>query len=98
MTAPDLAVVAAKAALDYAGVDPVQVEETVFGYCARQAGNGPSPANIRPSEMLRRRAKRGGGYLVRQRRHGHDAGAGKSLIRFIQSSIYTGCHVHQPGS
>ena len=43
MTAPDLGVVAAKAALDRAGVRPEQVEETIFG-CARQAGNGPNPA------------------------------------------------------
>lgn len=43
MTSPDLGVVAAKAALERAGVRPDQVEETIFG-SARQAGNGPNPA------------------------------------------------------
>lgn len=43
MTAPDLGVTAAKAALERAGVSPSDVEETIFG-CARQAGNGPNPA------------------------------------------------------
>jgi acetyl-CoA C-acetyltransferase len=43
LTSPDLGVVAAKAALDRAGVSPEQVEETIFG-SARQAGNGPNPA------------------------------------------------------
>lgn len=43
MTSPDLGVVAAKAALERAGVHPEQVEETIFG-SARQAGNGPNPA------------------------------------------------------
>lgn len=43
MTSPDLGVVAAKAALDRAGIMPDQVEETIFG-SARQAGNGPNPA------------------------------------------------------
>jgi acetyl-CoA C-acetyltransferase len=43
MTAPDLGVVAAKAALERAGVSSSDVEETIFG-CARQAGNGPNPA------------------------------------------------------
>jgi len=43
MTAPDLGVVAAKAAFERAGVSPDQIEETIFG-CARQAGNGPNPA------------------------------------------------------
>lgn len=43
MTSPDLGVVAAKAALDRAGITPDQVEETIFG-SARQAGNGPNPA------------------------------------------------------
>jgi acetyl-CoA C-acetyltransferase len=42
MTSPDLGVAAAKAALERAGVDPVLVEETIFG-SARQAGNGPNP-------------------------------------------------------
>lgn len=43
MTSPDLGVVAAKAAMDRAGISPDQVEETIFG-SARQAGNGPNPA------------------------------------------------------
>lgn len=43
MTAPDLGVAAAKAALERAGLSPSDVEETIFG-CARQAGNGPNPA------------------------------------------------------
>jgi acetyl-CoA C-acetyltransferase len=43
MTSPDLGVLAAKAALERAGVSPEQVEETIFG-SARQAGNGPNPA------------------------------------------------------
>jgi len=43
MTSPDLGVVAAKAAMERAGVKPEQVEETIFG-SARQAGNGPNPA------------------------------------------------------
>lgn len=43
LTAADMAVVAAKAALERAGVAPNQVEETIFGN-ARQAGGGPNPA------------------------------------------------------
>jgi acetyl-CoA C-acetyltransferase len=43
MTAADLGVVAAKAAIERAGVDPAQIEETIFGN-ARQAGGGPNPA------------------------------------------------------
>ena len=43
MTAADLGVVAAKAAIERAGVRPEQVEETIFG-CARQAGGGPNVA------------------------------------------------------
>jgi acetyl-CoA C-acetyltransferase len=43
MTAADLGVVAAKAALERAGVNPGQIEETIFGN-ARQAGGGPNPA------------------------------------------------------
>jgi acetyl-CoA C-acetyltransferase len=41
--AVDLGIVAARAALDAAGVDPGQVDETVAGH-GRQAGNGPNPA------------------------------------------------------
>src|SRR5215471_17843422 len=43
MTAADMGVAAAKAALERAGVHPEQVEETIFGN-ARQAGGGPNPA------------------------------------------------------
>ena len=43
LSAADLGVVAAKAALERAGVQPQQVEETIFGN-ARQAGGGPNPA------------------------------------------------------
>ena len=43
MSAPDMGVVAAKAAMERAGVQPQQVEETIFGN-ARQAGGGPNPA------------------------------------------------------
>ena len=43
MSAADMGVVAAKAAMDRAGVQPQQVEETIFGN-ARQAGGGPNPA------------------------------------------------------
>ncbi|MFI5111919.1 MAG: thiolase family protein [Terriglobales bacterium] len=43
LSAVDMGVVAAKAALERAGVSPDQVEETIFGN-ARQAGGGPNPA------------------------------------------------------
>lgn len=43
LSAADMGVVAAKAALERAGVEPQQVEETIFGN-ARQAGGGPNPA------------------------------------------------------
>ena len=43
LSAPELGVVAAKAAMERAGVQPQQVEETIFGN-ARQAGGGPNPA------------------------------------------------------
>ncbi len=43
LSAVDIGVVAAKAALERAGVQPQQVEETIFGN-ARQAGGGPNPA------------------------------------------------------
>ncbi len=43
MTATDMGVVAAKAAMERAGVQPQQIEETIFGN-ARQAGGGPNPA------------------------------------------------------
>src|ERR1700756_220319 len=42
-TAADMGVVAAKAAIERAGVRPEQIEETIFGN-ARQAGGGPNPA------------------------------------------------------
>jgi acetyl-CoA C-acetyltransferase len=41
--AVDLGVAAARAALDAAGLDPGEVDETVAGH-GRQAGNGPNPA------------------------------------------------------
>ena len=43
MTAADMGVVAAKAAIERAGIRPDQIEETIFGN-ARQAGGGPNPA------------------------------------------------------
>ena len=43
LTAVDLGVVAAKAAIERAGIEPQQIEETIFGN-ARQAGGGPNPA------------------------------------------------------
>lgn len=43
LSAADMGVVAAKAALERAGVQPQQVEETIFGN-GRQAGGGPNPA------------------------------------------------------
>jgi acetyl-CoA C-acetyltransferase len=43
ITAADMGVVAAKAAIERAGVRPDQIEETIFGN-ARQAGGGPNPA------------------------------------------------------
>jgi acetyl-CoA C-acetyltransferase len=43
MTAADMGVVAAQAAIERAGIRSDQVEETVFGN-ARQAGGGPNPA------------------------------------------------------
>jgi acetyl-CoA C-acetyltransferase len=42
-TAPDLGVVAAKAALERAQVPPEEIDEVIFGH-ARQAGNGPNPS------------------------------------------------------
>ncbi|MFZ0417176.1 MAG: acetyl-CoA C-acetyltransferase [Candidatus Sulfotelmatobacter sp.] len=43
LAAADIGVVAAKAAIERAGIQPEQVEETIFGN-ARQAGGGPNPA------------------------------------------------------
>jgi acetyl-CoA C-acetyltransferase len=43
LTASDMGVIAAKAAMERAGIQPEQVEETIFGN-ARQAGGGPNPA------------------------------------------------------
>src|SRR5438874_2523226 len=43
MTAADLGVVAASAAMQRAGVEPSQIDETIFGN-ARQAGGGPNVA------------------------------------------------------
>lgn len=42
-TAADMGTLAAKAAIERAGVRPDQIEETIFGN-ARQAGGGPNPA------------------------------------------------------
>src|SRR6202165_839895 len=42
-TAADMGVAAAKAAMERAGIEPAQVEETIFGN-ARQAGGGPNVA------------------------------------------------------
>ena len=42
-TAADMGIVAAKAAMDRAGIQPAQIEETIFGN-ARQAGGGPNVA------------------------------------------------------
>jgi acetyl-CoA C-acetyltransferase len=43
LTSADMGTVAAKAAIERAGIEPEQVEETIFG-SARQAGGGPNPA------------------------------------------------------
>jgi acetyl-CoA C-acetyltransferase len=43
LTAADIGVVAAKAAIDRAGVERARVDEAIFG-CARQAGGGPNVA------------------------------------------------------
>jgi acetyl-CoA C-acetyltransferase len=43
LTAADMGVVAAKAAIERAGVRPEQIDESIFGN-ARQAGGGPNPA------------------------------------------------------
>jgi len=43
LTAPDLGVLVARAALSRAGIEPAEVEEVIFGH-ARQAGNGPNSA------------------------------------------------------
>jgi len=43
LSAADMGVVAAKAAMERAGIEPGQVEEVIFGN-ARQAGGGPNPA------------------------------------------------------
>jgi acetyl-CoA C-acetyltransferase len=43
LSAADMGVVAAKAALERSGAQPQQIEETIFGN-ARQAGGGPNPA------------------------------------------------------
>jgi len=43
LTAADMGVVAAQAAIEHAGIQSEQVEETIFGN-ARQAGGGPNPA------------------------------------------------------
>jgi acetyl-CoA C-acetyltransferase len=42
-TAADMGTIAAKSAIERAGITPEQIEETIFGN-ARQAGGGPNPA------------------------------------------------------
>jgi len=64
LSTADMGVLAAKAALERAGVQPQQVEETIFGN-ARQSGGGPNPA---------RQISICSG--IPQRRHGHGDGAG----------------------
>src|SRR5256885_12672209 len=43
LTAADMGTIAAQAAMERAGVQPAQIEETIFGN-ARQAGGGPNVA------------------------------------------------------
>src|ERR1700692_4131367 len=43
LTAADMGVAAAKAAVERAGIEPAQIEETIIGN-ARQAGGGPNVA------------------------------------------------------
>ncbi|MGO9271036.1 MAG: thiolase family protein [Terriglobia bacterium] len=43
LTAPDLGVIAARAALERAGIAADEIDAAIFGH-ARQAGNGPNPA------------------------------------------------------
>ncbi|MGA7376944.1 MAG: thiolase family protein, partial [Candidatus Sulfotelmatobacter sp.] len=43
LTSADMGTAAAKAAVERAGIEPDQIEETIFG-SARQAGGGPNPA------------------------------------------------------
>ncbi len=43
LTAADMGVLAAKAGMERAGIEPAQVDEAIFGN-ARQAGGGPNPA------------------------------------------------------
>src|SRR6202167_3559059 len=43
LTSADMGVVAAKAAIERAAIQPAQIEETIFGN-ARQAGGGPNVA------------------------------------------------------
>src|SRR2546423_10423221 len=43
LTAADMGVVAAQAAMERGGVEAAQIDETIFG-CARQAGGGPNVA------------------------------------------------------
>jgi acetyl-CoA C-acetyltransferase len=43
LTAADMGILATKAALERAGVEAAQIDETIFG-CARQAGGGPNVA------------------------------------------------------
>jgi acetyl-CoA C-acetyltransferase len=43
LTAADMGTIAAKAAIERAGVEPAHIDQTIFGN-ARQAGGGPNPA------------------------------------------------------
>ncbi|MGP0021212.1 MAG: thiolase family protein [Candidatus Sulfotelmatobacter sp.] len=43
LTAADMGVIAARAAMERAGIEPAQIDETIIG-CARQAGGGPNVA------------------------------------------------------
>ena len=63
MTAADMGVVAAKAAMDRAKVDAAQVEETIFGN-GRQAGGGPNVA--RQISIRSGVPKEGAAYTVNQ--------------------------------
>ena len=57
VTAADMGVVAAKAAIERASVRPDQIDETIFGN-ARQAGGGPNPRGKSRSAAASRRKSR----------------------------------------
>ena len=68
LSAPDLGVHAARAALARAGVPPEAVDQTLFGH-GRQGGQGPNPGppGLRPRRRARRRARLDGEHGLRQR-------------------------------